>query len=151
MFITTTGEAPGTNRLEVVGDRGKVVLENGNITFWRTRESVSKFCKEFKGGFGSPEVWKCDIPAGKGGEAHKGITKNWCDAIENGTDLLAPGTEGINGLEIANAMLLSAWTDDWVDIPFDDDLYHKKLQEQIDASTVKKDTSGKVLDVGGTY
>jgi predicted dehydrogenase len=152
VFITTTGEAPGTNRLEVAGDRGKVVLENKKITFWRTRESVSKFNKEYKGGFGSPEVWKCDIPAGSGGEGHKGITKNWCDAIRNGADLLAPGEEGINGLEIANAMLLSSWTDDWVNIPFDDDLYHQKLQEKIASSTISKDSGGgQVLEVAGTH
>ena len=151
VFITTTGEAPGTNRLEVVGDRGKVVLEGGKITFWRTTESVSKFNKEYQGGFGSPEVWKCDIPAGSGGSAHKGITSNWCDAIRNGTDLIAPGKEGIHGLEIANAMLLSAWTDDWVNIPFDEDLYYKMLQEKIDSSTQKKeDTGGTVLEINAS-
>ena len=150
VFITTTGEAPGTNRLEVAGDNGKVVLENGNITFWRTRGSVSKFNKEYKGGFGSPEVWKCDIPA-SGGEGHKGITKNWCDAIRNGNDLLAPGVEGIHGLEIANAMLLSAWTDDWVDLPISDDLYHAELQKRIDSSTMVKEDTGTVLNVAGTH
>ena len=127
-------------------------MENGNITFWRSRESVSKFCKEYQGGFGSPEVWKCDIPSGKGGEAHRGITKNWVSAIQNGTPLLAPGTEGINGVQLSNAMLLSAWTDDWVDIPVDDDLFYEKLQEQIKNSKSSKDASGgTILDVAGSH
>jgi len=152
LFITTTGEAPGTNRLEISGDRGKVVMENSQITFWRTRESVRKFSKEYKGGFGSPEVWKCEIPTGRGGESHRGITRNWCDAIQKGTPLLAPGTEGIRGVELSNAMLLSAWTDGWVDIPVDEDLYHQKLQEKIDTSSSEKDASAqKVLNVSGTH
>ena len=152
VFITTTGEAPGTNRFEIVGDNGKVVMEGGNITFWRSRESVSKFCKEYKGGFGSPEVWKCDIPSGRGGEAHRGITKNWVSAIQNGTPLLAPGTDGINGVQLANAMLLSAWTDNWVDIPVDDELFHEKLQEKVKNSTSAKDANADTtLDVAGTH
>ena len=152
LFITTTGEAPGTNRLEIDADRGKVVLENGQITFWRTRQSVSKFNKEYKGGFGSPEVWKCDIPSGRGGESHKGITTNWVDAIQKGTPLLAPGVDGIRGLEISNAMHLSAWTDNWVSIPVNGDLYYEKLQEKIKASTYKKDAGADtVLDVSGTH
>ena len=152
VFITTTGEAPGTNRLEITGDRGKVVMEGGNITFWRTRESVSKFCKEYKGGFGSPESWKCDIPTGSSGEAHRGITQNWVDAIRTGSPLLAPGVEGIKGVELANAMLLSAWTDNWVDIPVDSDLFYEKLQEKIKHSNTTKETDAStVLDVSETY
>ena len=76
---------------------------------------------------------------------------NWIDAILNGKELLAPGIEGINGLSISNAMHLSAWLDDWVEIPFDDDLYYEKLKEKIAGSKVKKDTETKVLDVEGTH
>ena len=113
VFITTTGEAPGTNRLEVTGDRGKLVLEDGKLTFWRTTSSVAQFIKESTTGFGTPEVWKCEIPSGGGGEEHKDVTKAWVKAIISGTPLVAPGTEGIRSLEISNAMMLSAWTDGW--------------------------------------
>ena len=149
VFITSTGEAPGTNRLEISADRGKVVLEGGKITFWRTRESSSKFLKEWPDGFGRPEIWKCEIPAG-GGEEHKGITKNWVQAIRTGSPLLAQGSEGINGVELANAMLLSTWTDDWVDIPVDAEAYWEELQKRIETSQLKEG-SGKVMDVKGTF
>ena len=98
VFITSTGDAPGTNRLEVSGDRGKIVMEEGKLTFWRTRQSVSDFNKNYKGGFGAPECWHCDIPVHGNGEQHKGITKDFVNAILKGTPLLAPGDEGINGL-----------------------------------------------------
>ena len=65
--------------------------------------------------------------------------------------MLAPGIEGINGLSLSNAMMLSDWTNDWVDLPFDDDLFAAKLQEKIDGSTFKKEATGQTLDTEGTY
>lgn len=150
VFITSTGEAPGTNRLEISADRGKVVLEDGKITFWRTRESSSQFLKEWPNGFGSPEVWRCEIPARGGGEEHKGITKNWVQAILKGTPLLASGSEGIRGVELANAMMLSTWTDDWVDVPVDEDRFYAELQKRV-ATSKAKEGGGKTMDVDGTF
>lgn len=152
VFITTTGEAPGTNRFEIAGDRGKIVVEEGKLTFWRLRVSERQFNREYKGGFGSPECWKCEIPVHGVETAHRGITTNWVNAILKGTPLLAPGIEGIYGLTISNAMHLSSWLDDWVEIPFDEDLFYQKLKERIDSSKFKKDKKeDKVLDVEGTY
>ena len=152
VFVTSTGDAPGTNRFEITGDRGKLVAEDGKLTFWRLRVSERQFNKEYTGGFGAPECWKCEIPIVGRETAHQGITSNWVNAILKGTPLLAPGQEGINGLTISNAMHLSSWTDDWVEIPFDEDLFYEKLQEKIKNSTFKKNaTSDKVLDVEGTY
>ncbi|MFT5375400.1 MAG: putative dehydrogenase [Candidatus Latescibacterota bacterium] len=149
VFITSTGEAPGTNRLEISADNGKVVLENGTITFWRTRVPGSQFLKEWPNGFGSPEVWKCEVPFRQGGEEHKGITRNWTQAILNGTPLLASGQEGIRGVELANAMMLSTWTDDWVDIPVDEERFYAELQKRVETSKVKE--GGKVMNVDGTF
>jgi len=150
VFITSTGEAPGTNRLEISADNGKVVLEGGKITFWRTRVPSSQFLKEWPNGFGSPEVWKCEVPFRGGGEEHRGITKNWVQAIRQGTPLLASGDEGVRGVELANAMMLSTWTDDWVDIPVDEERFYEELQKRIAQSEVKKE-GGKVMDVDGTF
>lgn len=151
LFVTTTGEAPGTNRLEVSGDRGKVVIEDDKLTFWRLRVSERDFNREFKGGFGSPECWKCEIPTPGDNSQHIGIMNDWVNAILHGTKLIAPGVEGIKGLTISNAMHLSAWTDSWVDIPFDEDLFYEKLKERIDQSTFKKSVHNVTLDVSGTH
>ena len=150
VFITSTGEAPGTNRLEISADNGKVVLEGGKITFWRTRVPSSQFLKEWPNGFGSPEVWKCEVPFRGGGEEHRGITKNWVQAIRQGTPLLASGDEGICGVELANAMMLSTWTDDWVDIPVDEERFYEELQKRVAHSELKEGV-GKVMDVDGTF
>ncbi|GIN71956.1 oxidoreductase [Bacillus sp. J14TS2] len=152
LFVTSTGEAPGTNRFEVAGDRGKLVIENGKLTFWRLRQSEREFNQTFRGGFGEPECWKMEIPVRGKNNQHLGILENWVDAILNGAELLAPGEEGIKSLAISNGVYLSSWLDDWVDLPIDEDLYHEKLQEKIAASTFRKQSADDVtLDVSGTH
>lgn len=152
LFVTSTGEAPGTNRFEVAGDRGKLVIENGNLTFWRLRQSEREFNQTFTGGFGEPECWKIDIPVRGKNNQHLGILENWVDAILNGAELLAPGEEGIKSLAISNGVYLSSWLDDWVELPIDEDLYYEKLQEKIATSTFRKDTTKDItLDVSGTH
>ncbi|MCP4377143.1 MAG: Gfo/Idh/MocA family oxidoreductase [bacterium] len=153
-FIASTGEAPGTNRFEIACDRGKIVMEDEKLTFWRNRVPERQFNEEFTGGFGSPEVWECNIPIGDKGGEHSEVTEAWIKAIlaDDPSLMVADGREGIKSLELSNAMLLSAWTDGAVDLPIDGEKYHKMLQERIDTSTYVKDTSAsKVMDVDGTF
>jgi len=78
--------------------------------------------------------------------------KAFVNAILKETPLVAKGEEGIRSLEISNAMLLSAWTDGWVDLPVSEDLYYEELQKKIAASTVEKNASAnKVVDIDGTF
>ncbi|CAH1204983.1 Inositol 2-dehydrogenase/D-chiro-inositol 3-dehydrogenase [Paenibacillus allorhizoplanae] len=148
LFVTTTGEAPGTNRFELSGDRGKIVVEDGKLTFWRLRVSEREFNETYKGGFGQPECWKCEIPVEGTETGHMGITQNFVDAILHGTPLIAPGAEGIKGLMISNAIMLSTFTDNWVDLPIDEDLFEQHLQEKIKNSKSSKEAgSFKTLDV----
>ncbi len=152
VFIASTGEAPGSNRLEIAGDCGKVIVEDNNLTFWRNKIPERKFNSEYAGGFGQPECWKCEIPFDDNGEEHKGIMKNFVNAILNGIPLLAPGKEGLNSLELSNGMLLSSWQDGWVDLPVDGDLFYEKLEEKIATSTFKKKkTQSKIMDVNSTF
>ena len=152
VFITSTAMTPETNRLEVMGERGKVVIEHGQMIFYRNRVPERQFNREYRGGFGSPECWKCEIPVSPGpGGQHREIMQNFVDAILKGTKLLAPGLEGIHGLQISNAMYLSSWIDDWVEIPVDENLFYENLKERIDTSTYKKEAANSVLDVTGTY
>ena len=150
VFITTTAEAPGTNRLEIAGDRGKVVVEDGKLRFWRLRESETEFNARWENGFGEPECWEVTIPVAPECSEHHVITANFAAAVLYGTPLLAPGTDGIHGLTLSNAMHLSTWTDDWVDLPFDEALFKKLLDERI-ASSIDKQVESKTLDASGTW
>lgn len=153
VFVTSTSDTPGTNRLEITGDMGKLVIEHDEITFYRTRVSERVFNETYKGGFGNPECWECKIPVEGKSTNHKGIFANFTKAIVHGTPLIAPGIEGIKGLTISNAIHLSSWLDDWVELPLDEDLFYEKLQEKIKSSKfVKKEVeANKILDVAQTH
>ncbi|WP_172255352.1 Gfo/Idh/MocA family protein [Saccharibacillus deserti] len=153
LFVTTVGEAPGTNRFEISGDNGKIVIEDDKLTFWRLRTPEPEFNATYKGGFGEPECWKCEVPVESGGGAqHEGILNNFTRAIRFGEKLIAPGEEGIRGLTLSNAMHLSSWTDDWVELPIDEEAYLAKLNERIEQSTfVKKTGTEATLNVSGTH
>lgn len=152
-YITSTGEVPGTNRLEIACDMGKVVVENNTITFYRNIISEREFNKVNTTLFGKPECWECKIPAdSSGGEQHVGIFKDFASAVLNDTKLLAPGEEGINGLTISNAIHLSGWTGEIVDVKnFPHERFYELLQEKIKSSTVVKKESQVVADTSKTY
>ncbi|MBM7097895.1 Gfo/Idh/MocA family oxidoreductase [Bacillus sp. H-16] len=138
LFVSSTGIAPETNRFEIYADRGKLVVENNQITFYRNRIPERQFNREWRGGFGTPENWKCDIPVTGNESGHRGIIENWVEAIQYGVPLIAPGEEGINGLALSNAMHLSEWTDDWVTFPIDEELYLKNLRDRMKTSVYKR-------------
>ncbi len=152
-YITSTGEAPGENRLEIACDMGKLIVEKSNVTFYRNVVSEREFNKENKTLFGKPECWKCDIPIKGTSEEHVGIFKNVTNALINGTELLAPGYEGINGLTISNAIHYSAWTGKTVDVKnFPHNEFYDILQEKIANSTmVKKVGETTNADTEGSY
>ena len=139
-YITSTGEAPGTNRLEIACDMGKVVIENNRLVFNRNVISEREHNRINKLPFAKPECWECNIPADfSGGPQHVGILENFADALLNGAELLAKGEDGILGLTISNAIHLSAWTGETVDVKhFPDDRFYELLQEKIRNSKVVK-------------
>lgn len=141
VFITSTAEFPGTNRLEITCDKGKLVVENETqISFNRLVVGERKFNATNTVPFGSPEVWDVTIPVDRsGGPQHVGILNDFVNAVEEGKPLLAPGEEGINGLTISNCIHLSAWTNETIEVAkLDEDKYYEILQEKIKNSTYKK-------------
>ncbi|WP_043931404.1 Gfo/Idh/MocA family protein [Bacillus sp. EB01] len=152
VIIASTGEAPGTNRYEIVGDMGKIVAENDRLIFYKLAQSEREFNASFKGGFGFPEYEEFVIPVASDNGNHAFIIQNWIDAIVKGTPLLAPGEEGLYALDITNAIYLSSWLNEPVSLPVDPDLYFETLQKKINSSTFeKKNVTSQTLDVKGTY
>ncbi|MEH7097874.1 Gfo/Idh/MocA family protein [Neobacillus vireti] len=152
VFIASTGEAPGTNRFEIVGDRGKIVIENEELLFYKLSESEREFNTSYTGGFGQPSCEKIEIPVKCDNGNHAIIVQNWIDAILKGSPILSPGEDGVKALEISNGIYLSSWLNETVDLPVDADLYYEKLQEKIQSSTFeKKHVTNTILDVSGTH
>ncbi len=153
-FITSTGVSPGSNRLEINADHGKVVMENNKLTYYRTIVPVPEFSRTFKGGIGNPAHWICEIPSAEPDPAHAGIMKDWVRAIQEGQPLLAPGVEGIACVELINAMLMSTWTDGWVNLPVDEQRYLALLEERRGKSRFhdrQKGGGGSVVNMAGTF
>ena len=150
VFVTTTGDAPGTNRLELTFDRGKIICEHDKLLLYKLSESEREFCKNCPDGFRKPEMTFVEVETDGKNEQHTGVLKAFADRILHGGKLVAEGTEGINGLTLSNAMHLSSWLDRTVEIPFDEDLFLDELNKRR-ASSRKKTDKGIVFDTTGTY
>ncbi len=155
-FVATTGEAPGTNRLELCGDRGRVVAEGGKLLFRRTRRSVRQVRETSPQSFATVEAWDCQIPVAPPlADEHRAMTQNFVDAITKGTPMLGPGVEGVRGLEIGNAMLLAGVTRTPVDLPVDGERYDAFLldlgQKYGGRKTLAASAAATPADLAGSY
>lgn len=119
LFVTSTGEYPGTNRLEISGTRGKAVAEDGELKLFLLDQDERRLCVESKEGMPREPVHITRIPQGETDSGHLKILQNFTDHILRGEPLLAPGREGINGLMLSNAAYLSSWKGGRVELPLD--------------------------------
>ena len=144
VFITTTGEYPGTNRLEISGDLGKLVLENGTLKWWKLSEPERSFCYTLDSNSANVDTEITEIVQEDSGAGHAGILQNFANAILHGEALISPGYEGIRELTISNAAYLSQWKGNaGIDIPFDGEEFDRLLEERAAQSkTTEKTGSG---------
>ena len=128
VLITSTGEAPGTNRLEVTGENGRVVIEGSKFEFLCNTIPTSVFSSQTKEKFQPPPCKSIKVSLTPGtGEQHLGILKNFSSAIRLGTPLIAPAKEGLKSVELANAMILSSLENVTVDLPLSAQRYASLL------------------------
>lgn len=136
VFVTTVTEAPGTNRFEIVGDKGKIVIENQEAKFFKLTTPENEFNLENDQAFARPAFEEIILPFENKQSGHLIVFQNWVATILKKEKLIAPGIEGINSLMISNAIYLSAWTNQTVELPIDEDIFLEKLQEKIDEAKV---------------
>ncbi len=145
VFVTTTADAPGTNRFEITGTKGTIVIDNKNLYFTELEidESVHRYTSTegFKRPDAKPTI-KYDAP--KSYPAHDGILNNFANAVLGKEELFAPATEGLNGVILANAMHLSSWLSKTVELPIDGDLFLSELNKRIASSRAKESADSKV-------
>lgn len=151
VFVTTTADAPGTNRFEITLERGKLVAEHDNLTFFELEQSERDFCFTATGGFEQPAGHEITIELDGKNPQHVGVLNAFAGAILRGEPLVADGTEGIRGLELSNAMHLSSWTDQTVTLPIDEALFLEKLNEHRKASKVKTEVTEATFDTSDSY
>ncbi len=137
-FVSSTGEAPGTNRFEIAGTRGKVLLEADTLSFTRNESDMLEFSRTAKLGFAKPVACNISIPFENAANSHATLMQNFVNAILDGEPLIAPGEEGIHSVELANVILYSSLIDQTVELPMDSAAYETKLNQLIAASKIEK-------------
>ena len=130
VFIASTGDLPGTNRLEIACDRGKVVCENGQLTLWRLPQSESAYYRRSASAYPHAEVQVETLPLDGENPQHVGVLNAFAAHILHGAPLVADGAEGIRALMLSNAMHLSSWTGKPVSLPIDEGEFARLLAEK---------------------
>jgi hypothetical protein len=97
-----------------------------------------EFSKSSKAGFAKPDVWNIDVPYDTAPGQHHLLTQNFVDAILDGAPLIAPGSEGIRSVELANAILYSSLENRTIEMPLDSAAYEAKLKQLIAESKFEK-------------
>ena len=151
VFITTTGDACGTNRFEIQMDKAKLVVEGNVLTVDEFETSEPEFSKTNTMPFGSIKTTRI-IPETDGeNQQHSGVLNAWADAILNGGKMVAEGKEGLNGLTLSNAMHLSAFLGKEIELPFDDELYYEELMKRVKTSRQKTEVKAVFADTSDSY
>ena len=139
-FITSSGETPGSNRFEIAGTKGRLILENNKLTLTRNAVPSDQWSKTSKIGFQQPETTVEEIQIPGADAPHAKLMTNFVNAILDGEALIAPGTEGLSSVELANVMVYSGLLGQAVDLPMDSAAWEDKLNELITNSTHEKKT-----------
>ena len=139
VFITTTADAPGTNRFEVTGTLGTLIFENNKLYYKQLLKDERVHCKEATKGFETPEVLPTvEVELEGDNPQHVGILNNIANSILGLEEVYAPATDGLAGVQLANAMHLSSWLGTSVSLPIDDELFYEELKKRIAVSRVRE-------------
>ena len=134
-FISSTGEAPGVNRLEIWGDKGRLCVEDTARVFLDENEvSTTRFAAESTQVYGDLPHHCRELPVEPTPEMYQTILRNFCDHLRKGTPMIADGTDGLRAVELTNGAYVSAWLERKVQLPVEDgvfeELLHKKMEEE---------------------
>ncbi len=132
VVVMSTGEAPGANRLDIVGDRGTLSYDGDTLHLATTEGSISEHCASTRDMFGVPSFEEEIVQPLEVGNQHACVLQDFVDAVLDGKPLSTPLEEGLGSVELANAMLMSAWLDRRVHLPLDAFAYQVKLEERIE-------------------
>jgi predicted dehydrogenase len=138
MFVGSTGEAPGVNRLDIVGDLGMLSYDGERLQLTTNSPGTAHYNATTRELFGQPTASLSDLTPAETINQHAAVISNFVAAVLDGAELIAPATQGLNSLAIANAILWSAWTQQPVDLPLDSSGYQQALEEKLAQSTLRE-------------
>ena len=153
MFITSTGDCPGTNRFEITLDKGKLIAEGNKLMMWKSDIGEREFSATNTDPFGAMKFKVSEVETDGENPQHAGVMNAFASAILHGTPLVAEGVEGIRGLSLSNAMHLSSFTGKTIEIDkLDHELYYKELMKRVATSRRKTTVTETVAgDMSNTF
>ena len=151
VFVTSTADAPGTNRFEITLEKARIISENNKLQVYELEMNEREHCFTTTEGFRGPDGSYVEIETDGENLQHIGVFRSFVGNILDGTPLVARGEEGINGLLLSNAMHLSSWTNNPVSIPFDEELFLDLLNDRRKNSIKKEEAKEVVFKTEGTY
>ena len=153
VFITTTGEAPGTNRLEISGTRGKLLSDStGDLIWYHNAQDSQEWCRTSAFGFAKPKCEKIEVETDGKNPQHAGIINNFANALLGLEELFVDGRDGIAGVQLMNAIEYSGWNGGMeVTLPVDEEAYLAELNKHRATSVVKNVDDNKIADTAGTF
>ena len=153
VLITTTGEAPGTNRLEISGTKGKLLCEGNKLIWTKNAVDSAELCRTSADGYKKPEREVIEVETDGQNPQHKGIIKNFTNALLGIEELFVSGVDGFNGVELMNAMELSGWMGgEEITLPVDEDRYLAELNARRATSRQKVAVeNAAVADMSNTF
>ncbi|MDO5327530.1 MAG: Gfo/Idh/MocA family oxidoreductase [Clostridia bacterium] len=151
VFVTTTGDAHGTNRFEVQMDKARIIVEDDKLSLLEYDVTEPEWTRTNDKPFATMPAHEVEVETDGQNPQHVGVVNAWGGAILRGEPLVAGGEEGIRGLTLSNAMHLSAFLGKPVTLPFDEDLFYEELQKRVAASTRKPTGKQVYADTSSTY
>lgn len=152
VFSTSTGEAPGVNRLEIAGTKGLILFEADALTVQRNEVDSREYSRNTDNAFGTPATKQEIFPAGEENPSHAEVLSNFADAVQGKAELLTDAREGLKSVELANAMVYSAWTNGPVELPLDSAAYESALKQKIATSSQRaRNVREAIVDLDQSY
>ncbi len=151
VFVTTTGDAYGSNRFEIQLDKGRIIADWSNLSVLEYEMTEQEFSRTNTEAFGGVPAKEIEVEIEGEDTGHVGVLNAFAGAVLRGEPLIAGGEEGINGLTLANAMYLSSWLDQKVELPFDEDLFREELMKRAATSRKKENVKSVFSDTSNSY
>ena len=152
VFVGSTGEAPGVNRFDIIGDLGSLHFDSGQLSLKRNEQSCAAFNQQTDNMFGMPACQTEVVAIADKVNQHAVLMNNFIDAIVHGAALIAPAEQGLASLDMANAMLLSTWQQQPVTLPLDRQVYQHALDAKIAQSALRqKSDRPATVDMSASY
>ena len=155
VFITTTGDYPGSNRFEIQGTKGQLICDSHHskgLEYIPLLEEEREYCRTSKQGFGNPKPGEriAEVETDGQNRQHPAILSNFTNYLLGKEELFVDGKEGLKGVMLMDAMLFSGFTGKMIELPFDDEEFYREHQKRVATGRVKEGESV-VLDTAGSY